>query len=137
MFSPKQMYTIVADIEAYPHFLQWCSQTRIIQSEGEGVIATVDIDFKGIKQSFTTKNVNIENSSIEMELYNDDSFEHLNGGWQFQPIEMEDKMACKVVFTLDFSMKNKIASTIFKTVFTQIINSQVDGFVKRAEDLYG
>lgn len=137
MFSPQQMFDIVADIEAYPEFLQWCRNTQLIEQSGDEVVATVEIDYKGIKQSFTTKNVNTQPSSIAMGLHEDDgSFEHLGGGWSFSPIDMDGKQACKVEFNLDFSMRNKIASTIFKTVFKQIISSQVDGFIKRAEALY-
>ena len=137
LFSAQQMFDIVADIEAYPRFLKWCKSTQILDKTGNEVVARVDIHYKGIQQSFTTKNTNIAPESIEMGLHdNQNAFEHMQGGWQFLSLEMDDKEACKVEFHLDFSMKNKIASTIFKTVFQQIINSQVDGFVKRAEELY-
>lgn len=138
MHSAQQMYDIVANIEAYPEFLQWCHQAKILQQENNVVIAKVDIHFKGIEQSFTTKNTNDDGVSIEMGLHDTtDAFESLMGGWYFVPIDMDDKKACKVVFDLDFTMRNKIASTVFKTVFSQIVNSQVDGFVKRAQQLYG
>ncbi len=138
LHSAQQMYDIVADIEAYPEFLQWCYQAKILQQENNTVIAKVDIRFKGIDQSFTTKNTNNDGASIEMGLHGDlDTLQHLSGGWYFTPIEMDGKQACKVAFDLDFTMRNKIASTIFKTVFSQIVNSQVDGFVRRAQQLYG
>ena len=137
LFSTQQMFDIVADIEAYPVFLNWCKGAKVLEQIEDEVVARVDIDYKGIRQSFTTKNTNMAAQEIRMALHdNHDGFEHLQGGWKFEPIDMDGKPACKVEFNLDFSMKNKIAATVFKTVFQQIINSQVDGFVKRAEELY-
>ncbi len=136
-FSAQQMFDIVANIEAYPRFLKWCASSQILEHAGAEVVARVDIDYKSIRQSFITKNINSAPELIEMGLHeNQGAFEHLQGSWKFLSLEMADQPACKVEFNLDFSMKNKIASTIFKTVFQQIINSQVDGFVKRAEELY-
>lgn len=131
------MYDIVADIEVYPRFLNWCRDAKIVEQVDNGVVAKIDIDYKGIKQSFTTKNVNENAKSIIMSLHGDQgSFEHLGGGWNFLSIDMEGQQACKVEFNLDFSMNNKITATIFKTFFQKIVHSQVDGFIKRAEELY-
>ena len=102
MHSAQQMYDIVADIETYPEFLQWCHQATVLQQDNDIVVAKVDIKFKGIDQSFTTKNINKEGISIEMGLHDDaDTFEYLSGGWYFTPIEVEGKQACKVAFDLD------------------------------------
>jgi len=139
MQTPEQMFEIVADIEAYPEFLNWCSNARILEKLGEEeIVAVVDIAYKGIEQSFSTRNRNVYADSIQMELSGDhSSIDFLQGNWTFIPIQMDQSSGCKVEFNLEFSMKNKIASTIFKTVFSQIINSQVDGFVQRANELYG
>lgn len=139
MQTPEQMFGIVADIEAYPQFLNWCSGARILENPSEQeIVAVVDIAYKGIEQSFSTRNHNKFADSIQMELAGDhSSIDFLQGNWAFTPIQMEQSSGCKVEFNLEFSMKNKIASTIFKTVFSQIINTQVDGFVQRANELYG
>jgi len=138
MYSAKQMFDIVADIESYPKFLQWCSGARVLQQDVNQVTASVDIKYKGIQQSFCTQNSNVDAVSIHMILAEDESsFDSLEGCWTFSQIDADQGEACKVEFNLDFSMKNKIAATVFKTVFSQILNSQVDGFIQRAQDLYG
>lgn len=137
MHSAQQMYDIVTDIESYPEFLQWCDDAQILESSNEAVIAKVSICYKGINQSFTTRNVNTHGKSIEMALSDtSETFKSLEGGWYFLPIVHDGEDACKVEFELNFEMNNQIAATIFKTVFSQIVNSQVDGFVKRAQQKY-
>jgi ribosome-associated toxin RatA of RatAB toxin-antitoxin module len=140
-FTSQQMYDIVTDIASYPDFLQWCSGSEIIErlegeGEGETVVARVDINYKSIQQSFTTQNRNLNSNCINMQLYNkSDMFDIFNGEWKFTDLS-DDGEACKIEFQLDFSMKSNMLSNIFKKAFSQITNLQVDGFVKRAEQLY-
>ena len=137
MYSAQQMYDIVVDIESYPEFLQWCDDAQILESTNDTVVAKVSICYKGINQSFTTRNLNVHGKSIEMGLNDTNkTFQSLDGGWRFVSIDNDGGNACKVEFELNFVMNNQIAATIFKTVFSQIVNSQVDGFVKRAQQQY-
>ena len=142
-YSAQQMYDIVADIDAYPDFLQWCSGSHVLEKNivneadsVEVVIARVDIHYKGIQQSFTTKNKNTSPSSISMNLYDRSGpFDKLNGKWVFTNLDGDQK-ASKIEFHLDFSVTSKLLTKIFEKVFYQIANLQVEGFVKRAEKLY-
>jgi len=136
-FSAKQMYDLVIDIPAYPEFLQWCNGSEILSQSDDEVVARVDINYKGIKQSFTTSNKNSEAASIDMQLHDtSDSFDYFSGCWSFTDLSQGDVSGSKVEFKLDFTTKSKILSGVFKSVFSQIVNSQVEGFVKRAGQLY-
>lgn len=133
------MYDIVTDIVSYPDFLEWCSGSEILKTcvdQGEQiVVARIDISYKGIQQSFTTRNCNIDSSKIIMGLHGSSSqFETMQGEWRF--IELgKNQQACKIEFQLDFSVNNMMAM-IFQKVFSQIATLQVEGFLKRADQLY-
>jgi len=136
-FSAKQMYDLVTDIPSYPEFLQWCNGSEVLSQSHEEVVARVDINYKGIKQSFTTCNKNMDAESIDMQLHDSSGpFEHFAGCWLFTDLSQGDISGSKVEFKLDFTTQSKVLSGVFKSVFTQIVNSQVEGFVKRAEQLY-
>lgn len=97
-----------------------------------GMIATVGIKFKGIRQSFTTRNTHDRPRSIDMELV-DGPFRRLRGRWQFHELAPS---ACKVEFTLDYEIAGGLLGRALSPVFGQIAATFVDAFVKRAEALH-
>ena len=140
-YSVEQMYNLVADIESYPSFLSWCSATEIIESSGsvdldseteQRVIAKVDINFRGVKQSFTTSNFNQPPQSISMNLHESNAFKQMQGQWRFTDLGE----GCKVEFELEFSIRSNLLAGVIGKVFGYIANTQIDGFVKRAQELY-
>ena len=61
-------------------------------------------------------------------------FKHLNGFWRFDPL---GESGCKVSFDLEFEFASRVLSMVVGPVFSQIANSLVDSFLKRAEQVYG
>ena len=102
------------------------------QADGS-VLAEVDIAFKGLKQSFCTRNLNIAGERIDMSLHSG-PFKSLTGHWQFQAL---NDQACKVQFELDYHFSSRILEKLVGPVFAHITGSFVDAFVQRAERLYG
>ena len=131
-FSAQQMFDLVNDIESYPQFLPWCSQSRIIKREGNIVEAELSISKGGFQKSFSTRNELDMGKEITVSLI-DGPFSHLAGVWQFQPLR-ED--ASKIVFDLDFELSGKLASLAFGAVFNQICNTRVSSFTQRAKVVY-
>ncbi len=132
-FSASSMYELVNNIEKYSEFLPWCKSTTVHRRQDAEVEASIEIAKAGLHKIFTTRNVNKENSEIKMKLVNG-PFKTLNGKWFFLPLE---DRACKVVFEIDFEFSNKLLDMSFGPIFSQICNTMVESFVKRAEDLYG
>ncbi len=64
----------------------------------------------------------------------DGPFRKLVGGWNFIPLR-ED--ASKVELELDFEFSGRLIDKAFGAVFSQIANSLVDAFCKRADEVYG
>jgi ribosome-associated toxin RatA of RatAB toxin-antitoxin module len=131
-YSAQQMYDLVVNCEDYPAFLPWCAGGRILEQKGERVSAELKIDFKGIKQSFSTENINVEGRRIDMTL-KDGPFKSLQGHWLFTPLA-ED--ACRVDFRLEYHFSSGLLEKVVGPVFAHITSTFVDAFVKRAEAIY-
>ncbi len=132
-YTAQEMFNVVTDVPHYDEFLPWCGGARILQREGDEVIAQVDIAFKAVRQSFTTKNIYDEGKQITMRLEKG-PFSSLSGVWQF--IEL-DEHASKILFDLEFDFSNRLAGAVIGPVFSIIANGMVDAFHQRAVEMYG
>lgn len=132
-YSAEQMFALVDNIEDYPKFLPWCGGTEVRQRDGEKVIATLQINYHGVKQTFSTENLHVRPVSITMTLL-EGPFKHLHGTWTFKALR-ED--ACKIDFDLHYEFSSRVLEQVIGPVFNMIANSFVDSFCKRAEVVYG
>ncbi|MES3024860.1 MAG: type II toxin-antitoxin system RatA family toxin [Pseudomonadota bacterium] len=132
-YSAQQMFDLVAKVEDYPKFLPWCSGVELIERSHERLVARLDIQYHGIRQSFTTANLNTPPTQMKMKLV-DGPFKTMDGVWTFKSLR-ED--ACKVEFDLRYEFSSLILEQLIGPVFGVIANSMVDSFCKRAETVYG
>jgi ribosome-associated toxin RatA of RatAB toxin-antitoxin module len=131
--SSQQMFDLVDDVESYPKFLPWCSQTQVEFRDAEKTIATLHINFLAVKSHFTTENEKQIPLRMSIKLV-DGPFRQLEGMWLFKPLA---ENACKIDFRLSYDFSSKLFEKIIGPVFSQITNTLVDAFVKRADDVYG
>ena len=132
-YSAEQMFALVERVEDYPLFLPWCGGVDVKQREAQRLVATLHINFHGVKQSFTTENLNHRPVSMKMVLV-EGPFKQLEGTWIFRPLRDD---ACKIEFDLQYEFSSKVLEKIIGPVFSMITNSFVDSFCKRAETVYG
>lgn len=132
-YSATSMFALVDDIEAYPEFLPWCGNSKIISRTNATVEARINFVKGGFKKSLITRNKLENNSTITMSLL-EGPFSHLEGVWQFLPLR-ED--ASKIMLHLEFEMLGKLADLTFGTIFNQVCNTLVNSFTSRAKQLYG
>jgi ribosome-associated toxin RatA of RatAB toxin-antitoxin module len=133
LHTAEQMYELVCDVESYPEFLPWCRSTRLLSRTETEICGELEVARAGISQSFSTCNRLIPGQRMDIELM-EGPFKKLRGGWIFTPLR-ED--ACKVELELDFEFSGKLINTAFGAVFSQIANTLVDAFCKRADEVHG
>lgn len=131
-FSAAQMYALVDNFEAYPDFLPWCRSSRLISRTEDEICGELEVARAGIRQTFSTRNRLVKNERMDIELI-DGPFRKLQGGWKFTALR-ED--ACKIELVLDFEFSGRLINSAFGKVFSQIANTMVDAFCKRAEEVY-
>lgn len=126
------MFDLVASVEDYPSFLPWCPAARVTPCPG-GVLASIDIRFRRIHQSFTTRNIHERPHAIRMELV-DGPFRRLHGRWSFEELGPSQ---CRIELVLDYEMAGGLVGRALQPVFGQIASTFADAFVRRAAAIRG
>jgi ribosome-associated toxin RatA of RatAB toxin-antitoxin module len=132
-YTAEQMFTLVAAVRDYPSFLPWCAATQVRPRNDGLVEATVEIQYRGVRSRFTTRNEDRPGESIRMSLV-DGPFRRLAGHWEFRTLR-ED--ACKVHLLLQYDFAPGLLGRAIAPVFDAIAASLADSFARRAETLYG
>ncbi len=131
--SAAQIYGLVEGIERYPEFLPWCLAARVHERTADSTRATLTIGMPGLRQSFTTRNVNHPGQSIEMQLV-EGPFKLFAATWRFHTLS---PTACRIEFTVRYEFASRTLARLLEPLFDQIANSMVDAFTRRADTLYG
>jgi ribosome-associated toxin RatA of RatAB toxin-antitoxin module len=131
-YAPAQMFELVDRVELYPEFLPWCGGASVLSRGDNRKTARIDIDYHGVRTSFTTDNSNQAPESIVVTL-NDGPFRHLHGEWGFTAL---GEHGCKVEFELAYEFATSLLDKVIGPVFSHIANTFIDAFVRRAESVY-
>ena len=132
-YSAEEMYRLVNDVEAYPRFLPWCSQARVLEAGNEELTAVLTFEAAGARQSFTTRNRMQPGRRIDVQLLTG-PFKYLHGFWEFLP---DGEHACRLRLEMEFEFRNRLVQIALNKVFSTIVDSLVEAFTKRAEQVYG
>ena len=128
------MFDLVADVERYPEFLPWCVGARIRSRTETLLVADLIINFKGMRENFTS-NVALDRDAMTIGVtYQDGPFKYLNNKWYF------DHMAsgqCMLDFYVDFEFKSRILEMVIEILFGEAVRRMVRAFEQRAAQLYG
>ena len=133
-YSPAEMYQLVNNVADYATFLPWCRSSKITSESDTEMTASVEIAKGVLNKTFTTCNQLQKDRRIELQLV-DGPFKSLSGYWQFDALKTEN--ASKVSLELEFEFDSGMMSLAAKPIFTQIANSMIDSFCKRAVEVYG
>jgi len=125
------MFALVDDVERYPQFLPWCSQTEVYERTGEVTRARIDIDYHGLESRIATVNRKQPPDSMDLEFV-EGPFDHFKGHWRFAALGAD---GCRVELALDYSFSNPAMEALLGPVFGHIIETLVDRFIARAESL--
>jgi ribosome-associated toxin RatA of RatAB toxin-antitoxin module len=126
--SKNKMFRLVDLIENYPKFLPWCGSTKIIERNNNKTIASIEINYRGVKQTFTTENTKKINDKMIIKLING-PFKSLSGEWLFKELE---KDSCQIELKLEYEFSNIILEKLISPIFNIIANTFIDEFIKEA-----
>jgi ribosome-associated toxin RatA of RatAB toxin-antitoxin module len=131
--SAQRMFELVDAVEKYPEFLPWCGGSACTFRDAHITRATLHINYRGIRQSFSTENTKIVPQSMQIKLI-EGPFRTLEGAWRFTDFA---GAGCKVELSLRYEFSSRMLEKLVGPVFGFIANSMVDAFVKRAHSVYG
>lgn len=128
LYSREEMFNLVDSVEDYPDFLPWCGGTEVLTKTNKVTKASIKINYRGVKQTFTTENNKNAPEKMIIKLING-PFKELSGEWRFLEL---DKDACRIELELHYQFSNIILEKLISPVFNIIANTFIDNFVKEA-----
>ncbi|OGT73909.1 MAG: ubiquinone-binding protein [Gammaproteobacteria bacterium RIFCSPLOWO2_02_FULL_57_10] len=132
MFSARQMFDLVNDIENYPLFMQGCQQARVLSRSETEVVGELVLGKAGLQHSFTTRNILKPCEEMQMSLV-EGPFRKFSASWRFQSLA---ENACKVSLQMEFDFAGGLVGYALEKLFNHSANSLVDSVVARANQLY-
>ena len=132
-YTPEQLFALVADVEAYPQFLPWCTGCRITRRDSETVFyADLVIGYKLIHERFSSK-VTLAPSEAITVTYLQGPMKHLTNHWRFSP----HADGCAIDFHVNFELRNPLFGRLVNMFFHEAVQRMVSAFEVRARQLYG
>ncbi len=132
-YSPKEMYDLVNDIQAYPRYLPLISEVRMHSETPSSLRATLTLAKGRIKFSFTTDNTMQDGREIRMNLV-EGPFKSLKAIWTFNAVHGNE---CEATFNIDFEFANGLMTMAFGGFFKEVTESLIEAFCQQAALRYG
>lgn len=136
--TADDMYALVANVEAYPKFLPLCEALKVNDRDTVGdkevLNATMQVGYKLIRESFTTR-VTLDPAlrSILVE-YLDGPFEHLENRWVFVP---HDGGGSVIDFYIAYRFRSRMFERLVGGLFDKAVRKYTTAFEARADEIYG
>jgi coenzyme Q-binding protein COQ10 len=140
IYSPADMFELVADVEQYPQFLPLCTglvvRSRSVDDAGRDVlIANMSVGYKAIRERFTSR-VTLDRGRHQILVeYIDGPFSHLENRWEFVPASQRN--GTDILFSIDYEFKRRSLGLIMGAVFDRAFRHFAQAFEERADAIYG
>jgi coenzyme Q-binding protein COQ10 len=137
LYSPEELFDLVADIDRYQEFLPWCIASRVHKRDGDELRADLVIGFKMLRETYTSRVILDRPHTIDVD-YIKGPFRHLDNHWRFEPETLSSGVpACRVFFRVDFEFGPALLRRVMEPLFHEAVRRMVHAFETRAEELYG
>ena len=131
-YSAKDLFDIVLDIESYPDFIPWCTNTRIISKEKDNLIADLIVNYKYFNETFRSfVKFNRSNYVISVD-YTEGPLKFLKTNWKFKKI---DNYKTEIIFDIDIKFKFSLFNSLLQNFFKMIEDKMIKAFEERAKDI--
>ena len=142
--SADDMFALVADCEAYPEFVPLCTALRVRRREpredgAEVLLAEMEVDYKAIRERFTTRvALDAARNEILVE-YVDGPFRHLRNRWRFRDIpgDSSEQKRSEVEFFIDYEFRSRTLGALMGAMFDNAFHKFSEAFERRADKVYG
>ena len=135
-YTADLMYSVVADVEAYPKFIPWVSALHVVSREhaaGRDILhARMTVGFRSYKESYTSR-VTLDPTARTIDVVQTEGgpFRRLENHWRFTPMGEQ----CRIDFSIAFVLRNPVLNAIAGAAFGRVLLRTQDGFLKRAAEL--
>jgi len=144
-YTPEQVFDLVADIERYPEFVPLCQAMRIIRrtqlADREIVVAEMQVAYKLIRESFTSRVTLIRGERTILVEYLNGPFRHMENRWTFRPVDVTGRdagaQACEVEFFISYEFRSRTLAFLMGAMFDTAFRRFASAFEDRADAVFG
>ena len=136
--SARDMFALVADVDAYPQFVPMCTamvvKSRDEEEGKETVVARMTVGYGLVSKSYLSRIVlDPEALTIQVAAI-DGPFRQLDNHWRFEPA---GEKACRVHFDITYEFRSRTLGMLLGGIFDRAFRRFAEAFEKRADALYG
>ncbi|KAJ9475999.1 MIOREX complex component 2 [Pseudozyma hubeiensis] len=146
------LFEVVADVDAYKHFVPYCQDSRVLgpapspsqqqESTTSAVLADLTVGFGRFSETYTSQVTLISpahggkgSSSVVAEAVQPNPvFSYLETKWTFHPVDGGARTL--VEFGLVYAFRNPVYGAVAGNVFEQMSAQMIDAFEQRANKLH-
>jgi len=136
VWSPEQMFDLVADVKRYAEFLPWVVGTRVKSDDGHVMIADMMVGFSALREKFTSKVTKVPPGpgagAITVD-YLDGPMKSLSNTWTFA---LNEAGGCRIDFVCEFTFRSAIFEKLAGQYLDRAFRKMVAAFETRAAKLY-
>ncbi|PFH46161.1 hypothetical protein AMATHDRAFT_156099 [Amanita thiersii Skay4041] len=155
-YEREQLYNVVSDVASYPHFVPFCTSSRIIspateKPAGSGKLvmeAELTVGFHSFVESYVSRVTCIPYESVHAEAASTTPlFRTLQTTWTFKPTSdvrsatgsspFRTNRPTLVILDLAYAFANPLHATVSSAFFGQISGEMVKAFEERCHQIYG
>lgn len=136
--TPKHLFRIINDVDAYSEFLPLCTHSKILKrlNNGRQYEAALTV---GLPPLFTEKYVSRVNADpdrliVEAKSIESTLFEALDSRWILNYVESDENL-CNVDFEVEMSVSNPVIVNALDQVLEQVAGKQVAAFEQRCREV--
>ncbi len=138
VFTARQMYDLVADVEKYPEFLPLCEglvvRTREATPAGGLIVADMTVGYAAIRERFTSHVTLAPADLMVIARSSDGPFRHLENRWAFRD---SPGGGCDVQFFIAYEFSSFMLQMLMGTMFEHAVRRFTEAFEQRARLVYG
>ncbi|GAX18609.1 hypothetical protein FisN_10Hu184 [Fistulifera solaris] len=124
------LFQIVKDVDAYSQFLPFVTQSKVLQTNGNHMKATLSFEFPPFIQDSYVSSVTFDPEQLQVDIVSIESrlFDSLHSKWRLQPLS-ESKT--QVSLELQITSRDPLLATSLDFLLPQVGKHQVAAFQER------
>ena len=133
LYTPEQLFDLVADVARYDEFLPWVVAVRVRSSSETETVADLVVGFNAFKERFTSRVTKQRPARICVD-YIEGPLKYLKNEWRFEPAPGG---GTDLHFSVDFAFRSRIFEALAGQMFDRALRRMTGAFEQRAAALYG